>query len=294
MSGTRALRLGLCLLLAAGSAQAQTLQWDPDWPRFRRSEVATTFALGLVTMGAELAAPEPTSPRWSGGILLDDALRDLLRARSLQGYERAVVASDRLFRTALFAPLVLDVWVLSMGVHRSPDVALQLFLMNLESLAFTGSVVLVTQVLTRRERPYVQDCGDAGGENFTACGTKRDYTSFVSGHTAVAMTSAMLMCSAHRQLALLGGGVADAAVCVTMVGVAVGTGLLRVVSDRHYASDVVGGLAVGVISGYVLPAWLHFGFGRTPARDTRPRFTWTVSPHAERGALGLRVSGLLP
>jgi membrane-associated phospholipid phosphatase len=294
MSVTRAVLLGLGLLFAAGRVQAQPLEWDPRWPRFRPGEAAATLALGTVTLLAEQAQPQFESPRWSGGILLDDALRDLLRARSAEGNLRAVENSDRLFRLALVSPLVLDVWVLALGVHRSPDVALQLLLMNVEALAFTGSVVLATQLLTRRARPYVQDCGEAGGVNFTDCGTKRDYTSFVSGHTAVAMTSAMLMCAQHQHLALLGGGAADAAVCLTMVGIAVGTGLLRVVADRHYASDVIGGLAVGVVSGYVLPSWLHFGFGRTPPRASGPRFTWRVSPHAERGALGLRMSGLLP
>jgi hypothetical protein len=46
-----------------------------------------------------------------------------------------------------------------------------------------------------------------------------------------------------------------------MIAVSAATGVLRLVYDQHWASDVIIGWADGVLSGYVLPSLLHFGFG---------------------------------
>lgn len=289
-----ALVLSLCVSLGAGSARGEPLEWDPRWPRYRPGEAVATLIFGVGALVAEVAPPRINDNIWRGGVFFDDPVRNALRAQSQAGNARAVSNSDRLYRLGVLAPLVLDVGVLALGVHGSPDVAWQMFLIELESFALTGSLVLASQVITRRERPYVQDCGPQGDTQLTTCGTERDYTSFISGHTAMAMTGAMLMCTHHQRLRLLGGGAADTAVCATMVGAAVGTGLLRIVADRHYATDVIAGLAVGVFSGYVLPSWLHYGFGATPPADPEPRLTWTITPRLERGSIGLGVSGLLP
>ena len=36
---------------------------------------------------------------------------------------------------------------------------------------------------------------------------------------------------------------------------------MRLVVDRHWASDVIAGAALGIFNGYFLPLWLHYGFG---------------------------------
>src|SRR5260370_757190 len=58
-----------------------------------------------------------------------------------------------------------------------------------------------------------------------------------------------------------GGGAADLAPCLGMIGVSLGTGVARIMGDRHWASDVLAGWTVGALSGYVLPSVLHYGFG---------------------------------
>ena len=70
-----------------------------------------------------------------------------------------------------------------------------------------------------------------------------------------------LTCVHHQHLPLYGGGVADLAPCLAMIGVSLGTGVARIMGDRHWASDVLTGWTVGALSGYVLPSVLHYGFG---------------------------------
>ena len=282
------------LLLAPGAALAQEAPLTWDYPTFRTEEAVATVAFGVGTFVAEVVQPTATEARWKGGVLFDDAIGIRLRARTLEGHERALYWSDTLWRISLAYPLVVDIWVLALGVHRSPEVAAQMLLIDLQSFAFTGSLTLVAQLLTRRDRPYVARCGEEG--TFSPCGTKRDHTSFPSGHTAVAMTSAMLTCSHHRRLDLLDSQVASGLLCGAAVAAAVGTGVLRIVGDRHYATDVLGGLAVGVLSGYVLPAWLHYGFSlQAPSRPGRPRVRWTAVPQPMgEGGVGLGLVGVLP
>jgi hypothetical protein len=45
-----------------------------------------------------------------------------------------------------------------------------------------------------------------------------------------------------------------------MIGVSAATGVLRLIYDEHWASDVIVGWVDGFLSGYVLPSVLHFGF----------------------------------
>jgi membrane-associated phospholipid phosphatase len=281
------------LVITPGAALAQEAPLTWDYPTFRTEEAAATLAFGVGTFVAEVVQPTATEGRWQGGVLFDDAVGNLLRARSPEGQERALHWSDTLWRISLAYPLV-DIWVVALGVHRSPEVAAQMLLIDLQSFALTGSLTLVGQLLTRRERPYVARCGTEQG--FSPCGTKRDYTSFPSGHAAIAMTGAMLTCSHHRRLELLDSRAASALLCGASVSVALGAGVLRIVGDRHYATDVLAGFAVGVLSGYVLPAWLHYGFSlQAPSRPGRPRVRWTAAPQPMgEGGVGLALVGVLP
>lgn len=66
--------------------------------------------------------------------------------------------------------------------------------------------------------------------------------SFPSGHTSSAFTSAALVC-----------GMADRYTCVTGLLIASSVGYLRIAGDRHWASDVAVGMALGVANGVLIP-----------------------------------------
>ena len=67
------------------------------------------------------------------------------------------------------------------------------------------------------------------------------------------------------------------------------TGVTRVVADRHYASDVVVGAAIGFGVGYGLPRLLHYRAG-TQAADASRVF---LVPFGGSRAVGVGVIGAL-
>ncbi|HBQ17388.1 MAG TPA: hypothetical protein DEF51_41765, partial [Myxococcales bacterium] len=91
--------------------------------------------------------------------------------------------------------------------------------------------------------------------------TDRFY-SFFSGHTSQSFASAAVVCSAHMNMPLLGGGEVEAVPCVTGFAFAAATGLLRMMGDQHYATDVITGALVGTAVGFLLPWALHFAHER--------------------------------
>lgn len=265
-SGLVAVAAAALLSLAAGDARAdqeRTVQWNEAWPRVRWIELLDTVALSFAT-GAIHASPSPATTDWKGGILFDEPLRKVLSARTRVGQERAALLSDYLYRGMVVTPYIIDNFVTALGVHQNADVALQLTLINMQSLGLSGVVTLGTQHLIARERPYASGClgptkADAIG--FNTCGDGDDLMSFYSGHAAAMFTMAGLTCAHHQHLPLYGGGAPDALACALMVGLATTGSVMRLVADRHWASDAIIGSSVGVLSGYLVPVLLHYGIG---------------------------------
>jgi membrane-associated phospholipid phosphatase len=116
-------------------------------------------------------------------------------------------------------------------------------------------------------RPAERGC--QGDPNYSdKCSNAADLnSSFLSGHTTLAFASAGLMCAHHQNLALYGGGAADVLACLGALSAASAAGVLRVMSDNHYASDVLLGTGVGLLGGYGLPTLLHYRNGKS-AEDT--------------------------
>jgi membrane-associated phospholipid phosphatase len=140
--------------------------------------------------------------------------------------------------------------------------------MDAEARTLTGLITEATKRLVGRERPT------GPGEN----------DSFFSGHTSIAATAATLVCLQHVRLQLLGNSAADAAVCGAAAAAALSTGLLRVMSDRHYASDVIVGAAVGAGS-----AFLVYNLHVRPTSAERTALQ--ISPTLRPGFIGLSFAG---
>jgi len=251
----------------AAATDPNRVEWSPDWPRVRLVDALAVVALTVGSYAIDRGWTPPSHALWRGPILFDDSVRSALRGRSLSTQQTASDASDRLYQLGVLAPYVVDVLLVDLGVHQNADVALQMGLIDMQSLGVTGVVTLATEHAVGRARPYVQDCGpdgvarDASGRPLLGvCGTSGDFQSFYSGHSAAVATMAGLTCAHHQHLPLYGGGIADLAPCVVMIGAATATGITRVIADRHWASDVVVGWGVGALSGYVLPSLLHYGF----------------------------------
>lgn len=231
---------------------------DSGW-RWRRASGAeyTGIFLGLAgTLYVETKYGTP-DPQWRSRNGFDEGIRDGLRLGSRSARHAAHTASDVLMGLMIGAP-VLEPFA-TLGIRDSRWEALwQTEMINLESLTFTALVSTVMQnLLLPRERPFVRNCQDG------KCEDGQVNRSMPSGHVAFAMTGAGLVCNHHRYQSFYGDTAADRAACTAGIVLATADGFLRIMADRHYATDVLVGTGIGLFAGFVLPRWLHYYWPQT-------------------------------
>jgi membrane-associated phospholipid phosphatase len=221
-------------------------------------EFASVGVLTAVTLGFEFFVPPPDKGRWSGPILFDSGVRDLLVLNTPKKRESAKNLSDVLFYWSIAHPAVVDNFIITWAARGAPDVAWEMFVINSQAYALTLTLNTVSKRLTSRERPWGDRCDNPEDDTTHDCDGQERYRSFYSGHAAVTATGAGLICAHHTQLQLYKEPLLDAATCVTAVlGTAV-TGAMRISSDNHWASDVITGHLMGYLSGYLLPTLLYY------------------------------------
>jgi membrane-associated phospholipid phosphatase len=247
----------------AHAADPDKVEWSPDWRRMQLAEVIGSLALVVVNPLVDTRIPYPDHATWTGGILFDNWARDVFRGHTAATLSTASTLTDWFYKAGPIVPVAVDAYFAALGIHQNADVALQMALIDLESYGVSALVSLTLEHAIGRARPYTEDCNardPSSGALLHQCGTTNDFRSFYSGHATATATTAGLVCVEHQHLPLFGGGLADLAPCLLMIGVSVTTGILRVVYDEHWASDVVTGWIVGGAAGYLLPAALHYGF----------------------------------
>ena len=218
----------------------------------RGSRRAPLMLLGaLLALQAPAAAfaegarlPEAT-PRWRGGVLFDDEVRAALRLRTDAARTQAAAVSDWLVRFLFGLPLLLNAWLAGTVLRGRLSLAAQLLLCSVLALSLTGLAQGLVSRGVGRERPYVQECVRPAPPPDCLRGEAAGQVSFYSGHAATAAAGATLAWHLARYaptgLALLRRLVRAAAVFA-----AIGTASLRVLADRHYATDVIAGALAGV------------------------------------------------
>jgi membrane-associated phospholipid phosphatase len=284
----------LTLLFAVGAAADPTsasappasddskLVWEDDRPKFRLWEYISTGVVGAGAFADYLWVAPQSEPHWVGGILFDNAVRSALRLHSSSAENSAFAASDAVDVTMVAIVLGVD----SFGVpllRKSPQVSLQLTLMDLESYAF-GSIVTFTLYDTvGRARPDYLDCQKNPG--LEGCNLSPT-ASFPSGHTAEGFISAGLSCANHLYVPIYGSRLLDVLACARDLLLASTDGALRVMADRHWATDVLTGAALGFAFGYVPPTLLHYRASKNP-----PNTSFRFVPMLGGGRGGLAVVG---
>jgi len=143
-----------------------------------------------------------------------------------------------------------------------------------EAAVSAGLVGEALRLSTARERPSVHAL--SADEKTRTSSPENNNLSFVSGHAAIsfalAIGSGTVATLRHRRLAPL--------VWTVGLGLAAATSYLRVASDEHYATDVLGGITVGAAAGLAFPL-LH---RRRDRDETGEHVVATVAP-APGGAL---------
>lgn len=268
----------------ASDAEDGGLRWNPEWPKFRPIEFVATGVLGPVAIAMYLYLPPQSQPHWIGGIVFDDGVRDAMRLRSPSALNTARVASDVIGTSLVIGVVGIDSFVVPL-VRGRMDVAVELSLMDFESFALSSVVTFSLYDSIGRARPSYRDC--QRNPNVDAQCNISPTASFPSGHVNEAFTAAGLSCAHHGRLPLYGGGLLDALACARDVTFATADGVLRIMGDRHYATDVLSGGALGFAFGYGVPTLLHYAY---PAR--RKSDDLSVAPMG--GAqLGVVVTGSL-
>ena len=227
-----------------------------EWKRARYSKLdfAITIAGGAWTLAAAIINPAPKHVR--GPILFDKPIEDGLRAPTVQQQYIYRDASDTGLSLMATWPFFVDALITAWWYRGSRDTAEQMALVGLETLAISGAVQGITNVMVSRERPYGEGCGQPGLEgrpaNALDCTGSTHYRSFFSGHSAFSFTGASLICFQHTELNLLGGPW-DAISCIGGYAVAAATATFRVTGGEHYASDVLTGAILGTAIGWGVP-----------------------------------------
>lgn len=271
------LLVGVAVLLEARSAPAQTepaptappaqdrawgpILWDPGWKSFGVGDYVVTGVAAGIAVTSGLVTPLPH--HWVGGILFDDAVRNALEIRPTNIGDRYTArdTSDVLLSFAVTSPIFFDSMLTAWYQRRSPEIALQMALIDAEAFAIAGALQETTTALVSRQRPYVSDCGKGLPADTLDCTNPGQDRSFFSGHATLSFTAAGLTCEHHLTLRLFGGGAKDVLTCIGALVVAGATATLRVMSDQHYATDVLAGALVGSAVGLGVPA-LHYSGGQ--------------------------------
>jgi membrane-associated phospholipid phosphatase len=298
-SGATSIAIGLLAVASVAAAEPIAQQTtgrrdEPqankiDWTYSRVSplEMGITGAFLLGAGAASFLRSREATGTWQGGNNFFDKGASGFTVTSERQQQQIARISD-MFLYGMIALPYLDAAYVA-GVRRSPDAAMQMALINTQAFALTGLTTTLIKMSAGRNRP----CADGTGK----CDNG---DSFLSGHSSMTFTSAGLMCAHHQALGIYGNKYADGAACVAALGMATATGFMRIAADKHYASDVFAGAAIGLASGYLIPKLLHYGgFGGTPdlSRDTvakKPNKSviWSAAPAPTRGGAMLSVTGV--
>jgi membrane-associated phospholipid phosphatase len=263
------------------------LTWRPEWRRFGWTNVAVLGASGAAIGAAFIVGPDRDSPsqwRWS----VDEKVRSAVRADSSQMRHLAREGSDLSLGLNLAYAYLGDALIVATWQRRSPDVGLQLALINTQVLAVATAVQLWTANLASRERPYGRLCdtGDISPES-SDCTSDYRYRSFYSGHTSTSFALAAATCTHHSYVPFFGGR-NEWVPCAAGLTLAALTGAARMVADQHYVTDVIVGAAAGSAIGWLIP-WLHYetGVGEDLGRGTGSALQVAVAPTPR----GISVTG---
>jgi len=255
------------------------------WKRFSTVNYLVTGAGAGLTLAAAIINPR-AQHSLSGGVWFDESVRNALRVDTLPNRYIFRDASDVGLSLMVSWPFVADALTTAWWYRGSREAAQEMALIDLETLAVSGAIQGVTNVLVSRERPYGRDCGsDELPSGSIDCANAVHYRSFFSGHSAFSFTGAALICIHHFKNELLGAPW-DALSCAGGYAVATTTATFRVVSDVHYASDILTGALLGTLVGYGVPL-LHYARRDTPATPIAGMQLHLVPTPGGLGVLGI-------
>jgi membrane-associated phospholipid phosphatase len=232
-------RLALLLTIAAAqtlTAQADTVKKKPPFFSWRDVALLEAYAIAAVA-----SAP------------LDRRIANRLQNASVQ-------ENQAMRRTAHLVENITDPGAIIIGAglyaygrlrdnHRSADLGLH----GLEALLIGSQLGALLKGTIGRARPYVDVNNPDDYELFRGFGGSGDYRSMPSGHTIAAFAAAATVTSETkrwwpRSVWIIGP---------IMYGGALAVGWSRMYDNKHWASDVFAGAAIGTFTGLKVAHFHH-------------------------------------
>ena len=259
------------------------------YPRFRWWEYVGAAAVTVGNVAVEAAYQSQPKEHWHEPVLFDSAVRKWLNTDSQSVHRTATDVGDYTWYAIQYYVLADGIVTPLVSDKLNADVAFQLTLLNWQAVGLTGLLARFTHITAGRTRPELQGCSNEEGSK-----NKCDFrgASFLSGHAAMVTASAALGCMNHYALPLYGGGLADDLVCPVLLTGAGTVGVMRMIADRHWATDVLAGWALGGIVGVGMPWLLHY----SPAAVRsvmRPTPQTALIPWGNETSGGLQLMGEL-
>ena len=250
------------------------LKWV--FPRFRTWQYVAIGVQTAANLTIEFVDIPKREEAWRSALPLDVDMRNALRPETQEGRDRANTVSDYLWWTTQFYTVVVDSLVVPLAFDNfNVDVAWQMTMINWQTLGLAGLVTRITQYSTGRARPEVYGCSEEPGASFPC---RPEGPGFFAGHVSMTSAGAGLACAHHAAMPIYGENAAGAITCAVLSASAVTVGIMRMMADRHWISDVVVGHLVGGGVGFGLPWLLHYQDPITP----------------DLGSLGVKHAGWVP
>lgn len=252
----------IALAVMLTQAAPQKLRWDP------RVDIPVTSGLVVGWMLSEFAFKKQLAPevcRWCETNGFDNAVRSVFNPRLLpspEGNVPAHVASNLVgFAAVPLAMLGLDA-LLSWRDGVFAKAFLVDMLLILEATLSAQGLNQVVKFAVGRARPYTVG---ATPEMLAEGRDVPDNTlSFFSGHA----TFTFALVSSAATVGTLRGYRGAWLLWVVGLPMAAVTSLLRLVADKHWASDILVGSMIGTATGVLMPTLLHGRVGPITARVT--------------------------
>ncbi|HEY3352961.1 MAG TPA: phosphatase PAP2 family protein [Polyangia bacterium] len=216
-----------------------TVDWRIDGP------VTGVLAVTLVATEYRIASLAPAACHWCQSNAFDRAGRDLRWG--------AIGTADALSYVTLF--LTPAVTVALLGLDAYPAGGLRRWaddtLIAAEATALAGVLTQAVKLAAGRQRPFVRALPPA--DRAHTSDPADNNLSFFSGHASLAFAAA----TSVGTVATLRRYRLAPYVWAAGLTLAALTAYLRVAADKHYATDVLTGAAVGAAVGWAVP-YLHY------------------------------------
>jgi membrane-associated phospholipid phosphatase len=221
--------LGLCGALAPVTAQGDSTAHQRSLFTWRDGVLAGAFALGTIAIRPldKSAVVEFQAPT----------------RQQNRNLKRAALGFDRI---ALPGSTIIGVTMYATGRLSNNDRLAELGLHGTEALFVGGGVATILKGVFGRARPYVDTVPNPDNwQLFRGFGGDNRYHSFPSGHTVAGFAAAAAVTATTSRW----WPGATWVIGPTMYGGAALIGLSRMYENRHWASDVIMGAAIGTFAG---------------------------------------------